>query len=479
MTTQAPENTPLNPFGPASPETWRALAEKALKGADFSTLRTQTRDGIVIEPLYPRACDASVLAGRAGAWKIMQRIDHPDPAEANRLALADLAGGADGLAIVLESAPSAAAFGLPATGEALETALDGVELGAISLRLEPGADGAGAARLLAALIGKRQLSPADLDVSFGIDPAGHAARFSGTPDLAGLGEAVRELSQAGFAGPFLAADGRPYHAAGASEAQELGAVLSTIAAYLRALDAAGIEPDAALAGISVTLAAGHDQFATIAKFRAMRLLFRRLAELCGASGAKLRLHGETARRMMMAADAHTNLIRTTIAAFSAAAGGAESVSVIPYSAANGLAEAHARRLARNIQHLLMAESGIHHLDDPAAGSGAVEALTDALAEKGWAEFQAIEAEGGIVDSLASRALAGRVAEKRKEMLEKVASGETPFVGATLYPNPNEPKIAVSAPARPEAEGGLSPLGPADIAPAKEPAETKASEGASR
>ncbi|MBZ8133141.1 methylmalonyl-CoA mutase family protein [Afifella sp. IM 167] len=479
MTNEAARSTALNPFAPASPEAWRALAEKALKGADLATLRTVTRDGIAIEPLSARAAGASVLADRSGAWKIMQRIEYPDPAEANRQALADLAGGADGLVLVLDGAPSAAGFGLPATAEALKDALDGVEIEAIRLRLEPGATGAASGKLLAALIGERELAPESLDIAFGIDPVGHAARFGGRPDLSGIGEAIKELSGAGFAGPFLAADGRAYHAAGASEAQELGAVLATIAAYLRALDAEGIAPESGLAGISVTLAAGHDQFPTIAKLRAMRLLFRRLAELCGASGTKLRLHAETARRMMMAADAHTNLIRTTIAAFAAAAGGAESIAVLPYSAANGLAEAHARRLARNIQHLLMAESGVHHLDDPAAGSGAVEALTDALAEKGWAGFQAIEKEGGIAESLASGALAERISAMRGKMLARVTSGEMPFVGATLYPNPSEAAIAVAAPARSEEEGGLAPLGPADIAAQKKPAETKASEGANR
>ncbi|WP_051631177.1 methylmalonyl-CoA mutase family protein [Afifella pfennigii] len=474
--TAASDRTSLNTFPPASEESWRGLAEKALKGAPFDSLTTLTRDGIVIAPLHARAKDAPVLAARAGAWEIVQRIDHPNPEAANRQALADLAGGANGLALVFQGAASGAGFGLPASQAGLEAALSEIELEAISLRLEPGEDAGAAARAMAALAAKQGLQPGRLDIAFGIDPIGHAARFGEEADIAGLGGLFKELAEAGFAGPFLTADGRVYHGAGASEAQELGAVLATVVAYLRALETDGVEPQRALSGISVTLAAGHDQFPTIAKFRAMRLLWRRLCELCGGQ-APLRLHGETARRMMMAADAHTNLIRTTIAAFAAAAGGADSVSVLPYSAANGLAEAHARRLARNIQHLLMAESGVHHLDDPAAGSGAVEALTDALAEKGWAEFQAIEKEGGMAASLACGALAGRIEAMREAMLHKVRAGETPFVGATIYPNPKAPDIAILEAARAEAASGLAPLGAAEIARETETAETSAGEGA--
>ena len=119
--------------------------------------------------------------------------------------------------------------------------------------------------------------------------------------------------------------------------------------------------------------------------------------------------------MMTRADPHTNLLRTTIAAFSAGIGGADSVLVHPFTEALGVADGHARALARNIQHLLLEESNLHRVADPAAGSGAVEALTDALAERAWSEFQAIEREGGLVESLRSGSFSGRISEARQAL----------------------------------------------------------------
>src|SRR5690348_16919048 len=75
---------------------WVRLVEKALKDRPFEKLIARTYDGIAIEPLYPRAANASAIAGRApGApWTVTQRIDHPDPAAANAETLNDLANGA-------------------------------------------------------------------------------------------------------------------------------------------------------------------------------------------------------------------------------------------------------------------------------------------------------------------------------------------------------------------------------------------------
>src|SRR5687768_11670553 len=93
-------------------EQWRKLVEGVLKGADFDRkLVARTYDGLRIEPLYPKAEDAPpVTRAEPGRWRVAQRIDHPEPAAANALALTDLEGGADALALVLEGAPSARGF---------------------------------------------------------------------------------------------------------------------------------------------------------------------------------------------------------------------------------------------------------------------------------------------------------------------------------------------------------------------------------
>ena len=96
------------------------------------------------------------------------------------------------------------------------------------------------------------------------------------------------------------------------------------------------------------------------------------------------------------------------AAFGAAVGGADSIAVLPFDSVPGPASPHARRLARNTQLLLLDEAHLARVGDPAAGSGAIEALTDALAEAAWTLFQSIEAEGGLADANAARRFAEKV-----------------------------------------------------------------------
>ena len=86
--------------------------------------------------------------------------------------------------------------------------------------------------------------------------------------------------------------------------------------------------------------------------------------------------------------------------------------MLPFTAALGLPDAFARRIARNTQLILLDESNLARVADPAAGAGGFEALTDALCEKAWALFQEIEREGGILESLKGDKLQARIAAVR-------------------------------------------------------------------
>ena len=143
---------------------------------------------------------------------------------------------------------------------------------------------------------------------------------------------MSDLAAQGFVGPFAVADGRVIHAAGGSEAQELAFVLACAVAYLRALEQGGIALDDARRFIYFRLAADQDQFLTIAKFRALRKLWARIEEACGLAARPAFVAGETAWRMMTKRDPHGNIVRGTIAALGAAVGGADAVTVLPFSA---------------------------------------------------------------------------------------------------------------------------------------------------
>jgi methylmalonyl-CoA mutase len=460
-------------FPEAEEAAWKALVEEALKGARFASLQSRSYDGIVIEPLYARAKDASPIAtGRApGApWSVMQRIDLPDPGAANEQILDDLYNGANGLVLVFEGDVGDYGYALPPTEAAIAQMLDGVHLDAdIAIELAFGPPSRQVADIIASYVKAKGLVPSSVHIRFGFDPLGAmavrgTARMPWTelaPAVTGL---IGDLVKQGFAGPFAAADGRPVHAAGGSEAQELAFVLAVAVAYLRAMEADGIPLQDARRFIYFRLAADQDQFFTIAKFRAMRKLWARIEEACGLEPRPAFVAAETAWRMMTRRDPHGNIVRCTIAAFAAAVGGADAVTVLPFSAALGLPDAFARRIARNTQTILIEEANIHRVADPAAGSGAIEALTDALCAAAWTLFQEIEREGGAAKALETGSLQREVARVRAERQSNVARRKEGLIGTSEFPDLDEEKVNVlaapeasSAPAAPQAFEALRPF----------------------
>ena len=85
--------------------------------------------------------------------------------------------------------------------------------------------------------------------------------------------------------------------------------------------------------------------------------------------------------MMTRRDPWVNMLRTTIACFAAAVGGADAITVLPFDAAIGLPDDFARRIARNTHAVLHDESSLGRVIDAAGGSWYVESLTAQLAEK--------------------------------------------------------------------------------------------------
>ena len=213
-------------------------------------------------------------------------------------------------------------------------------------------------------------------------------------------------------------------------------------AYLRALDAEGIALERARDAIGVLLVADADEFLTIAKFRAMRRLWARIEQACGLDPKPLRLHAETAWRMMTRRDPFVNILRTAMAATGAGLGGADAVTTLPYTQALGLPDAFARRVARNSQIVLIEESNLARVADPAAGAGGFESLTAQLAEAGWDAFQAIEREGGIVASLSVGKLQRRIEATRETRARNVATRREALTGATEFPFLAEKPVAV-------------------------------------
>lgn len=459
-------------FPTATESDWRAAVDRVLKGADFErTLVGYTSDGIAIMPLHERRVDGTSIAGTRGAnrWRIVARLEDPDPERGNALVHDDLLGGVDSLAIAFSGAPSARGFGLrDASPGVMGAALANVHCDLIAIRLEAAPFGGRAvAEAFAAHATRLRLPGETLDVDFGLQPLADFASTGRMPlafttAMYNVRDIISNLQGQGFRGSFLRCDGRPFHDAGASEAQELAVVIAQGAAYLRTLAAQGIAPDVASTMLSFTLSADDDQFITIAKFRALRLLWAQIEQACGITPKPVRLHAETAWRMLTRHDPYVNLLRNTIACFAAGIGGADSVLVQPFTAALGLADGSARRLARNTSLILMEESNLHRTMDPAAGAGGIEALTDALCAKAWSLFQLIETqkedgEAGMAGALANGFIAEMIRDTRESRARDIGTRKLPITGVSEFPNIGETPVEVLATAGPKPDETMLPV----------------------
>jgi methylmalonyl-CoA mutase len=438
-------------FAPASYDDWRKLVDGVLKGAPFEKLVSKTYDGLTIQPIYRRASNTAPISGRPAAapWQVMQRIDHPDPKAANAQALQDLENGASGLEIEFAGGPGARGFGVvDATRETLKQLFDGIILDAgISIALHPVLGRQNAGENLAAVIEERRVDPAKINLRFNYQALGTmAVRGQAAAVWSEMekpfAKVIGGLMGRGFRGPFVLADGRAVHDAGGSEAQELAFALSLAVAYLRALEAGGIDLDAARTAISFRLAADADQFLTMAKFRALRLLWARVEAACGLAPKPVFISAETAWRMLTQRDAYVNMLRATMASFAAGLAGANAITVLPHTLALGLPDAFARRAARNTQLVLLDESNLAKVSDPAAGSGGIESLTQALCEAAWALFQEIEKAGGVFAALEQNLIQRKVAATRVARETSIARCKEVLTGASAFPNLNEAQVAV-------------------------------------
>ncbi|MGW1773263.1 methylmalonyl-CoA mutase family protein [Streptomyces sp. NPDC002104] len=455
-------------FPDATHEQWQRLVEGVLRksGKEVSgeaaedALSTKLEDGLTTRPLYtaPESVPDTgfpgfapfVRGGRAegsaaSGWDVRQRIAGTDPVRVNDAALADLENGTTSLWLAVGDA------GLPADG--LGRALEGVYLDLAPVSLDPGAQYAEAGRALLALYAERAVAPEAAHASLGADPLGHEARTGEALDLAEAAALAVETA----AWPHVRAltvDALPYHEAGGSAAEELGLSLATGVAYLRALTEAGLSTEAALGELEFRYAATADQFLTIAKLRAARRLWARVAGACGAPGAGAqRQHAVTSPVMMTRRDPWVNMLRTTVACMAAGVGGADAVTVLPFDQELGLPDAFARRISRNTSTILLEESHLARVIDPAGGSYYVEQLTDELAHSAWEFFQTLEKAGGQAAALRSGLVAERLAATWAARSKKLATRREPITGVSEFPHLSE-KPVVRDPAPAPLTGGL-------------------------
>ncbi|MFF3332902.1 methylmalonyl-CoA mutase family protein [Streptomyces sp. NPDC002888] len=452
-------------FPDVTHEQWQRLVAGVLRksGKDVEdseaeeALSTPLEDGLRTPPLYTasHAAPEPGLPGFApfvrgsrpqgnavGGWDVRQRHTTADGAAV----LADLENGVTSLWLTVGEG------GIPVSS--LGRVLDGVHLDLAPVVLDAGREVEVAAHELLRLYEERGVAKGAARGNLGADPLGHEARTGQAYDFAPVARLARLCTEEYPGLRALTVDALSYHEAGGSAAQELGCSLATGVAYLRELTGTGLTVEQACAQLEFRYAASADQFLTIAKLRAARRLWARVGEVCGVPGAGAQVqHVVTSPVMMTRRDPWVNMLRATIATLAAGAGGADSVTVLPFDHALGLPDAFARRIARNTSTILIEESHLSRVIDPAGGSWYVERLTDELAHAGWESFQRIERLGGLRAALRSGRLGQDLAATWETRSGKLAKRREPVTGVSEFPFLAEkPVVRESAPAAPS--GGL-------------------------
>lgn len=396
---------------------WEAAAAAVLRktkrlGEDdadelvWDKLTRTTLDGIAITPLgTPDLLGDLQTSGRptrAGAWDIRARVAGSDPKALNEAALVDLDGGVTSLWV--ETSPETD----------LKAVLDKVLLDLAPVVLDHTGDPVAGAKAFLDHATYSDLAPG---TNLGVDAT--------APELVEVAELAREAGVLG-----VVVDATAVHDQGASDVQELAASLAIAVAALRKLTAAGFGVEEAAGLVEFRYAATDEQFPTIAKLRAARRLWARVLELSGVSTGpttmpEQRQHVVTSRPMLTRYDSYVNMLRTTVAAFAAGVGGADAVTVLPFDAPLGEPGAFGRRIARNVSHLLIEESHVGKVADPAGGSYAVEKLTDDLAVAAWELFGRLDAGEDLAPLIAAT-----VAEREAQ----IAKRQRPITGLSEFPN---------------------------------------------
>lgn len=435
-----------------------ALAKTARKDpADmpedaWRELVATTRDGIDVNPLYTRADEVAerTAPGRfpfvrggdrstlpENGWHVTVRVDASgDPRDVNTSVLDLLGQGSTSL-------------WLTTSADDVPRVLDGVYLDLAPVTFDVGDDIVEVTEAYLGLVDARREAGDGVDdrstIIADLGVTSVTSAYDGAPALS-LDAAVRLAAQVSEREETIrtfVADGTAFHADGAADAQELAYAVAAGLEYVRALMTAGLSAADALHQISFRLSATDDQFQSIAKFRAGRLMWARVAELLGVPEAgDAPQHAVTSSAMMSRRDPWVNMLRTTLASFGAGVGGATSVTVLPFDSSlpGGLAStsrSFAERIARNTQLLLLEESHLGHVVDPAGGSWYVESLTDALAESAWSTLQAIEGEGGLAAAIASGTVADAIARVREARDADIATRTAPVTGVSEFPDPGE------------------------------------------
>lgn len=451
-------------------EQWHAAAEALLKGAPFEQkLVSKTYEEITIQPIYRREDIAglehrkqfpgssSLVRGskvdgllKAG-WEVSQELKASTPEALNSIIHEGLNGGQSELNVFVGCGQNDCCTG----GVKIDTAADvkaalaGVAMDAVSTWWQCGPASPAVAALVIAAAEDMGVSPDKLRGGFDNDPlADLVAHGKSRQTLKLRFDHMAALTDyASKKAPGLrtiSVKGDVYHNAGATATQELGCVIATLVSYIEEMKSRGLAPESVLPRVRIRLAVGSDYFMEIAKIRAARWLWSKVAAAYGVENAPVHIHASTSKWNKTTYDAHTNMLRVTSEAFAAVVAGVDSLHIGPYDEISGKTDEFSRRIARNLHTILREECGLDRVIDPSGGSTYIEWLTDKIAEKSWGIFQDIETLGGMAAALEAGTVQQSVQAVANAKFQNIRRRKDKIVGSNMYPDLKGKKLAIHA-----------------------------------
>jgi methylmalonyl-CoA mutase len=466
----------------ATPEAWRALAKRQLKGRDPDELIWQTPEDIPVRPLYTaadlagleyadtmpgispyiRGPQATMYAGRP--WTIRQYAGFSTAEESNAFYRRALAGGGQGISVAFDLATHRGydsdhprvAGDVGKAGVAIDSVedmkilFDGIPLERISVSMTM--NGAVLPVLAGYIVAAEEQGVPQAKLTGTIQNdilkefmVRNTYIYPPKPSMRIVSDIIGYTSKEMPRFNSISISGYHMQEAGATCVQELAFTLADGWEYVRAALARGLDIDKFAPRLSFFFCLGMNFYMEIAKLRAGRLLWARIVSEFGPQDPKssmLRTHSQTSGWSLTEQDPYNNVVRTTIEAMAAVFGGTQSLHTNALDEAIALPTDFSARIARNTQLIIQEETGITRVVDPWGGSYMMENLTRDIADKAWELIEEVEAAGGMAKAIESGMPKLRIEEAAARKQARIDRGDDVIVGVNKYRVDTEEKVEI-------------------------------------
>lgn len=448
-------------FESAKFEIWKAESEKALKGKPFEKLFSSTLENIKIKPIYTKEDSPDnaknefpgfryflrswkIDGNRIEPWKIIQRIETPNPKDANQLIKNEIDKGVDGFVIKhynynLENPKGVVIDSLLD----LEDIFNGVDLSKITIHF----DTLFPVELCSILVEyfKKTKTPNDkIDGSVNLDffesflDKGKFFEQSFWLDNI-LWKNHQILDQNFPKFKTFVIDGTIFYESGSNIVQEIAFTLNLAVEKLKFILSKTEDFQNTLNKFMFKISIGSDIFLNLAKLRSLRFLWSTILESLGIdfNSVQIPIYAVTAKRNKSKLDAYVNMLRNTCETLTAILGTADYIEVTPYDYFLNEPEEFSIRNARNTQLVLKEEHNLREVIDPVGGSWFLETLTYEITQKALELFKEIEQNGGFYKNLINGNIQNQILKVRNKRMQRLSTREDILVGTNRFSNPDD------------------------------------------